>query len=574
MKIVYKKLSIALGAAVVSLLVCAGSLSAAAEETTAPPVGEPYSDGFVYSDDGTVSYLQNGLPLCGYFSITPAVMKGDIDQSAEVNAVDAAAILVAAAEAGAGGHAADFTLELEFGLDSGETAFLFADVNDDTIIDAADAAEILAYAAAKGAGEAAAPLGFAMYYADETGVLQQGFISDPDGVIYYAGEDYALLTGWQNLADGRYYFYDNGSMQTAGFVQIGDAIYLFTESGAVLTNAWYTEEGSSYYFSGTGAMVKGFTQIEGIRYYFDESGVLQTGWAELSGGRYYLGEDGAVRTGFQEIDGVTYYFDENGALQTGFCDIDGVRCYFGEDGAMQTGWLELGESRYYLGEDGVMRTGLQEIDGSRYYFDADGRMCTAWQVIDGKSYYFGIDGTMYTGWQSIANDQYYFHEDGTMATDTTIDGMVIGSDGTAISQALYNITVKADEILAANGTSVANIYSYMRSTNRYKRIEATKTLAQIEELGWTHFVNYSMNNYYVVCYYMAAKMDFLLREAGHECRVVYATHGTGDHYWNQVNINGTWVNYDCTNGYNAYTMNQMIAAGNYTILDYLTPEYR
>ena len=63
----YKQLSSVLGAAAVSLLVCAGSLSAAAEEVSAPVEDEAYTDGFVYSDDGTVSYLQNGLPLCGYF---------------------------------------------------------------------------------------------------------------------------------------------------------------------------------------------------------------------------------------------------------------------------------------------------------------------------------------------------------------------------------------------------------------------------------------------------------------------------------------------------------------------------
>lgn len=530
----YKQLSSVLGAAAVSLLVCAGSLSAAAEEVSAPVEDEAYTDGFVYSDDGTVSYLQNGLPLCGYFNVTPSHNVGDIDQNTTVNAVDAAAILVAAAQAGAGGQAADLSLKTEFGYDSAETVSLFADVNSDQTIDAVDAAAILTYAAAKGAGEADHPLGYAMYFADEAGVLQQGFVTDTDGTIYYAGEDYRLLTGWQILGDGRYYFHEDGSMQTNGLASIGNGTYYFQENGAVLCSDWLETESGISYCGTTGALVHGFYEIDGATYYFDDNALMVTGSAEIGGAAYYFDTDGRMCTGFQTIGELTYYFGE-----------DGKRC---------TGWQDIGESRYYFGEDGAMTTG--------------------WAFLGGKNYYFGVSGNMLTGWQTIADDQYYFYEDGTMATDTTIDGMVIGWDGVAISQALYDITVKAEDILAANGTSVANIYSYMRSTNRYKRIEATKTLAQIEELGWTHFVNYSMNNYYVVCYYMAAKMDFLLREAGHDCRVVYATHGTGDHYWNQVNVNGTWVNYDCTNGYNGYTLNQMIAAGNYTILDYLTPEYK
>ena len=73
---------------------------------------------------------------------------------------------------------------------------------------------------------------------------------------------------------------------------------------------------------------------------------------------------------------------------------------------------------------------------------------------------------------------------------------------------------------------------------------------------------------------MAAQMDILLEQAGYQCRVVHATHGSGDHYWNQIYINGTWTNYDVTNWWSNYTWDQMVAAGDYILLGYVRPEYK
>ena len=36
---------------------------------------------------------------------------------------------------------------------------------------------------------------------------------------------------------------------------------------------------------------------------------------------------------------------------------------------------------------------------------------------------------MVTGWANIGDYWYYFHSDGVMATDTTMDGKHLGSDG-------------------------------------------------------------------------------------------------------------------------------------------------
>ena len=113
----------------------------------------------------------------------------------------------------------------------------------------------------------------------------------------------------------------------------------------------------------------------------------------------------------------------------------------------------------------------------------------------------------------------------------------------------------------------------MRSTNHYKNTEKTKTLDELNALGWSYLVNYASKNYYTVCYYMAAKMDYILKMKGYTTRIVYSTHGSGDHYWNQVLIDDEWVNYDVTNGLKGYTWEQMVDFGQYKLLDYLEPEY-
>lgn len=139
---------------------------------------------------------------------------------------------------------------------------------------------------------------------------------------------------------------------------------------------------------------------------------------------------------------------------------------------------------------------------------------------------------------------------------------------------LENLLNKTSNIIQENGSSVSQIYNYVRSTTRYKYIEQTRTLEEIESIGWFSFAEYSMSNYFGVCYHLAAKMDLLLVQAGYRCRIVHATHGSGDHYWNQVYIDNQWVNYDLTNNWYAYNWDSIINAGNYIFLGYVRPEYK
>ncbi len=141
-------------------------------------------------------------------------------------------------------------------------------------------------------------------------------------------------------------------------------------------------------------------------------------------------------------------------------------------------------------------------------------------------------------------------------------------------EVLLKLLDSCSSILSIRGKGVDDIYSYCIENSGYKYMEKTRTLEEIEEKGWTYFADYAMKNYFSVCYYMAAQMDILLEQAGYQCRVVHATHGSGDHYWNQIYLNGNWTNYDVTNRWRNYTWAQMYEAGDYVILGYVRPEYK
>ncbi|MDE6657948.1 MAG: hypothetical protein K2J88_05140, partial [Oscillospiraceae bacterium] len=307
---------------------------------------------------------------------------------------------------------------------------------------------------------------------------------------------------------------------------------------------------------------------------------VYTGWLSQDEKTYYFAEDGILTKGWFVLEDKNYYFDESGILQSGWLTLNDSQYYFDETGVMQTGWIQDDDLYYYLDTDGILlKRQWLFLDDKTYYLGIKGDALTGWQDLTGYIYYFQEDGLMSTGWQTINNKEYYFYpENGTMAKNTTIDDKKIGADGAVIAVGTVSTTLainqeRAQSAFAKYGTSVSGIYNCVRSTNRYKYIESTRTLEQIEANGWLYYVDYAFTHYYGVCYYMAAKMDFLLQQAGYQCRIVHATHGSGDHYWNQVYTNDTWVNYDCTNGYNAYSWDSMIKAGNYIFLGYVYPVY-
>ena len=146
---------------------------------------------------------------------------------------------------------------------------------------------------------------------------------------------------------------------------------------------------------------------------------------------------------------------------------------------------------------------------------------------------------------------------------------------TEITQAqVYDELInKANKILEETGTTPIDIYGFVSNNNKYRYIEETRTLDEIESKGWAYYANYAINNRYVVQYYFAAITELLFQCAGYESRIVYGTgRGTGDHYWNQILIGGEWINYDACNGY--YEVDDdYLKKQNYTYKEYLYPRF-
>ena len=94
---------------------------------------------------------------------------------------------------------------------------------------------------------------------------------------------------------------------------------------------------------------------------------------------------------------------------------------------MITGWLKNGANYNYY----------DTTPGSH-----EGALCkNSWVMFQGKYFYFDAQGAMAVGWKEVADSKgnmayYYFYPEGTttglfgyMATNTTINGFVIGADG-------------------------------------------------------------------------------------------------------------------------------------------------
>lgn len=98
------------------------------------------------------------------------------------------------------------------------------------------------------------------------------------------------------------------------------------------------------------------------------------------------------------------------------------------------GWNKQGSNWYYINPQTKTKvSGWQKISGKWYYLGSsgDGSMKSGWQRVSGKWYYLGTssDGVMKTGWQTINKKKYYFYPDGSMASNCTIDGYYINSNG-------------------------------------------------------------------------------------------------------------------------------------------------
>lgn len=213
-------------------------------------------------------------------------------------------------------------------------------------------------------------------------------------------------------------------------------------SGSATTYAsgWQHINGSWYYFGANYYAQRGWQLIDGKWYYLDpDTATMKTGWVNLNGIWYYLSEStGEMKKGWVQTspNGPMYYLDINtGAMWCNAVTPDGS--YVGADGARVT------QNAQQQPANGT-NAGFYDANGKRFYRLTNGtNAADCWQLVDGYWYYFGKDGVALTGWQWIDGNRdgiaecYYLspadngrRKIGAMyANTTTPDGYTVDGNG-------------------------------------------------------------------------------------------------------------------------------------------------
>ncbi len=274
------------------------------------------------------------------------------------------------------------------------------------------------------------------------------------------------------------------------------------DDGSYVARSWKQIDGKWYYFDGTGCMVTGSYQIDGRTEHFDGQGV----WIEnLS----------------EEISGNKY------AAESSEGPGPGVSRWKKDD----TGW-------YYQNFDGsYLKDGWEKIDGIWYYFDSQGYMLEdTWVETDGKRYRVGSDGGMLKG-QTIKVDevQYVLGEDGSvteMIQEKSEEELQAEAIAAQIVASITNSAMTKPEKAAA-------IYNYVRGNMTYTsgglRPESGEAAAAL----------YGFRRHSGNCFEYYAMSKYLLEAAGMP-NICVVRESDGDHYWNLVNVDGTWYHFDTT----------------------------
>ena len=107
--------------------------------------------------------------------------------------------------------------------------------------------------------------------------------------------------------------------------------------------------------------------------------------------------------------------------------------FFRIDAFAEGKWVELSGAWQYH-ENGVAHKGWLHLGDSWYYLDpTSGKMADGWILDQGKWYFLKTDareqGKMATGWTWVDGNCYFLKENGTMASNESVGGYQLSSDG-------------------------------------------------------------------------------------------------------------------------------------------------
>ncbi|MGG7178129.1 N-acetylmuramoyl-L-alanine amidase family protein [Clostridium paraputrificum] len=289
-----------------------------------------------------------------------------------------------------------------------------------------------------------------IWYFYKNGEKQKGWIYE-EGKWYYLNKDNGSMVTGLNKIDSRQYVFNNSGEMQIGWAKADDTYYYADKSGA-LTTGWIKDGESWYYLNPVDyKMTTGFATIDGHRYSFLSWGPMETGWI-LDGNDYYYGkssgelvkgwiydsgkwyfikDDYKMATGFAIDGNKKYYLNKWGQMQTGWIKVDGNYYYGKSSGELVKGWIEMGSDWYFMNDDYIMETGWIIDANKKYYLKSWGAMQKGWLRYEDKWYYLTGSGASATGWLEVDGKKYYFDQNGVMLSNTTVDGVQLGTDGSA-----------------------------------------------------------------------------------------------------------------------------------------------
>ena len=258
------------------------------------------------------------------------------------------------------------------------------------------------------------------------GVVQTGLFQ-VDGSSYYADDSGVMQTGWIGLGSGDYYYApSSGKLVKNVWVKSGGKWYWMEDDYKMARGGTLDVEGSDYYFASNGVMKTGWIKLDNGNYlYAKSSGVLQKNTWVKSGGKWYWMDENGVMAVSGLVDNGRYYVNGSGVMQTGWIKLEGGEYYYAKSsGILQKNtWVKSGGKWYYMEADGKMvHDGLHEVKGSKYYFADNGVMKTGWIKLEGGNYYYArSSGVLVQGeWVKSGGKWYYMKTDGLMARNETL----------------------------------------------------------------------------------------------------------------------------------------------------------
>ena len=229
-----------------------------------------------------------------------------------------------------------------------------------------------------------------VYYSDQEGILQQGWVHTDDQT-YFFDIDFGAYKGIHQIGDDWYHFGENsGQLKYGNSKTLDGRIYYSNEEG-IIQLGWYTSNQQTYYYTAETGAYKGIHQIGDDWYHFGEySGQLKYGLSQLLDGRiYYSDSNGVLEQGWVHTDDQTYFFDLDTGAYKGIHQISEDWYHFGENsGQLKIGWSQtLNKKRYYSNEEGILQKGNIVINDNVFVFNDDYSLKTGWQEINGELYY-------------------------------------------------------------------------------------------------------------------------------------------------------------------------------------------